>query len=40
MIFQVESVRTGAHRSAAHCKSADITPDNDLAGRLIRKGIV
>ena len=33
MIFHVATVRTDAHGSAAHCKLANITPDNDLAGR-------
>jgi len=33
MIFHVKTVRTDAHRSVAHCKSADITLDTDLAGR-------
>lgn len=39
MIFHVETVCADAHRSVAHCKSADITLDIGLAGRLIRKGI-
>lgn len=34
MIFHVETVRTDAHGSVAHCKSADITLDTDLAGRM------
>lgn len=33
MIFHVETVRSDAHGSVAHCKSADITLDTDLAGR-------
>jgi uncharacterized OsmC-like protein len=33
MIFHVETVRIDAHGSVAHCKSADITLDTDLAGR-------
>lgn len=33
MIFHVESVRIDAHGSVAHCKSADISLDTDLAGR-------
>lgn len=33
MIFHVESVRADAHGSVAHCQSADITLDTDLAGR-------
>jgi uncharacterized OsmC-like protein len=33
LIFHVETVRIDAHGSVAHCKSADITVDTDLAGR-------
>ena len=33
MIFHVKTVRIDAHASVAHCKSADITLDTDLAGR-------
>jgi uncharacterized OsmC-like protein len=33
LIFHVKTVRTDAHGSVAHCKSADITLDTDLAGR-------
>lgn len=33
MIFHVETVRVDAHGSMAHCKSANITLDTDLAGR-------
>ena len=33
MIFHVETVRIDANGSVAHCKSADITLDTDLAGR-------
>jgi len=33
MIFHVKTVRIDAHGSVAHCKSAEITLDNDLAGR-------
>ena len=33
LIFHVETVRIDAHGSVAHCKSADITLDTDLAGR-------
>ena len=33
MIFHVATVRTDAHGSVAHCKSADITLDTDLAVR-------
>lgn len=33
MIFHVESVRIDTHGSVAHCKSADISLDTDLAGR-------
>jgi uncharacterized OsmC-like protein len=34
LIFHVKTVRTDAHGSVAHCKSADITLDTDLAGRV------
>jgi uncharacterized OsmC-like protein len=33
MIFHVETLRTDAHGSVAHCKSAEITLDTDFAGR-------
>lgn len=33
LIFHVETVRVDAHGSVAHCKTADITLDTDLAGR-------
>ena len=33
LIFHVETVRIDAHGSVAHCKSAGITLDTDLAGR-------
>ncbi len=33
LVFHVTSVRRDAHGSVAHCKSAEITLDTDLAGR-------
>ncbi len=33
LVFHVTAVRRDAHGSVAHCKSAEITLDTDLAGR-------